>query len=149
MRARLSRGLHTSVVDNSSAFGFSITITASFGVLQLMLGSPRVGELIGFAVAAAIAFTVLQGVASSGFRRAPAVAPREVMMLGTALNFLSVATGVGAALLTAVVVTAPVGWPIGGFLAAFTYVMAEALEIAAAARVERMLGDTRAETASE
>ncbi len=146
---RLRRGLHTSVVDNSSAFGFSITITASFGVIQLMLGSPQLAEIFGFAVAAAVAFTVLQAAASGGFRRTPEAAPREVVMLGTALNFVSVGVGVGVATLVAVVFSSAIAWPLGAFLAASSYVLTEALEITAAARVERMLGDRRAETATE
>lgn len=146
---RLRRGLQTSVVDNSSAFGFSITITASFGMLNRLHGQPGVGEIFGFALAAVAAFTVLQAVASSGFRTRPGTAPREVVMLGTALNLASVGLGVGAATLTGLVLDSSVAWPLGAFLAAFTYVLAEALELTVAGRVERLFGDQEAETESE
>ena len=126
---RLRRGLQTSVVDNSSAFGFSITITASFGTLSRLHGQPGFGEIFGFALAAVAAFTVLQAVASSGFRSRPGTAPREVVMLGTALNVASVGLGVGAATLTGLVLDSSVAWPLGAFLAAFVFVLAEALEL--------------------
>lgn len=146
---KLRRGLQTSVVDNSSAFGFSITITASFGTLTRLQGQPGFGEIFGFALAAVAAFTLLQAVASSGFRRRPGTAPREVVMLGTALNVASVGLGVGAATLTGLVLDSSVAWPLGAFLAAFVFILAEALEHTLAARVERLFGNREAETESE
>ncbi len=146
---KLRRGLQTSVVDNSSAFGFSITITASFGMLNRLHGQPGVGEIFGFALAAVAAFTVLQAVASSGFRTRPGTAPREVVMLGTALNVASVGLGVGAATLTGLTLDSSVAWPLGAFLAAFVYILAEALELTLAARVERLFGDREAEMHNE
>ncbi len=146
---RLRRGLQTSVVDNSSAFGFSIMITASFGMLNRLHGQPGFGEIFGFALAAVLAFTALQAVASSGFRTRPGTAPREVVMLGTALNVVSVGLGVGAATLTGLVLGPSAAWPLGGFLAASVFVLAEALELTLAARMERLFGDRQAETDNE
>ncbi|MDQ3886451.1 MAG: hypothetical protein M3308_05450, partial [Actinomycetota bacterium] len=100
-------------------------------------------------LAAVAAFTVLQAVVSSGFRLRPGTAPRKVVMLGTALNIASVGLGVSAATLTGLVLDSSVTWPLGAFLAAFAFVLAEALELTLAARVERRFGDREAETESE
>jgi hypothetical protein len=49
---RLGVGLQTAVVDNSTAFGFSVTITASYGALGRLAPNPSLGEVAGFAVSA-------------------------------------------------------------------------------------------------
>jgi hypothetical protein len=81
---------------NATAFGFSITITGSFGMLQALVGSPSVLEIVMFGVAAAATIGTVEGVVTGGFRARPGAAPPEVRMLGTAQNFYSVAAGLGA-----------------------------------------------------
>lgn len=140
---RLRRGLQNSLVDNSTAFGFSITITASFGVLGALHGSADVSEVFGFAIAGALAFTLLQMLATRDFRERPDAAPRKVVMLGTALNFVSVAAAVGVAALVGLILPAAVAWPLGPFLASVTYVAVEAAELALAARLVDSRDDGR------
>lgn len=128
----MSRGLHTSVVDNSSAFGFSIMITGSFSALATLVGKPGLGDIFGFALAAAATLTVILGVTSHGFTRSLEVAPREVVLLGTAMNFLSVGVGVGSAALAGTIVGSWPAWPIGAIAATGAYIGAESAELAAA-----------------
>jgi hypothetical protein len=40
-------GLAQSLGGNATAFGYSVTITASFGAAELGRGAPRFGDLIG------------------------------------------------------------------------------------------------------
>jgi hypothetical protein len=68
MRARLVCGLGQSLGGNATAFGYSVTITASFGAVELGRGDPGFGDLIVFGLGAVIAFGGLEGVASGGFR---------------------------------------------------------------------------------
>lgn len=136
----MRRGLHTSIVDNSTAFGFSIMITCSFGVLSNLHGSPAVGDIFGFGLAGAATFMLLHGLASDLFRHSPQTAPRQVVMLGTALNFLSVGLGVGAAALVGLLVVTAAAWPLGSVAASSAYVLTEALEILLAELVERRRG---------
>ncbi len=137
----LRRGLHTSVVDNSTAFGYSIMITASFAALSSLRGSPALAEVFGFALGAAVTFPLFQGLATAWFRRRPDTSPREVVIKGTALNFLSVGLAVGAATLVGVILEVGISWPIAGLLASSTYLLAESAELAGAERIERRRGD--------
>lgn len=128
--------MQTAVVDNSTAFGFSITITGSFGLLTTYEGSSSVGEVFAFALAAALAFGVLQAAATKGFAHRPDIFGRKTVMLGTALDILSVGLGLGGAALAGVVLSGFAAWPVGGFLAGLFYVGAEAIELAVAARLK-------------
>lgn len=138
-------GLHTALVDNSTAFGFSITITASYGALNQLAGSPALLHITGFAVGAALAFTLLQAAVSRGFRRRPGKAPREVVLLGTALDVVSVALGLGAAMLAGLLLPPAVAWPVGAFAAAAVFALSQAVELMVAVRLEHELGDPEAE----
>ncbi len=144
---QIRRGLHTSVVDNSTAFGFSITITCSFGVLSNTEGSPSIGAILAFGLAAAATFTLLHALASDLFRHRPQSAPRQVVILGTALNFLSVGLGVGAAVLVGLLVAPAAAWPLGSVAAASAFIFSESLEMLLAEQVERRRGLTTGEEA--
>ena len=138
-------GLQTAVIDNSAAFGFSITITSSFGALNQLAGTPSLVDIFGFAMGAAAAFTLLQAAATRGFRRQPGAAPREVVLLGTALDILSVALGFGAAVVIGLALPTGAAWPVGAFLAALVFALGQALVLMLAAVLKRLLGDPGAE----
>lgn len=129
------------MVDNSTAFGFSVTITASYGALNRLAAGPSLGDIAGFAVGAAAAFTLLQLVTTRGFRRRPGTATRQVVLLGTAFDIVSVALGVGTAMLVGVVVPSWGAWALGGFLASLVFTGSQALELLVAARIERREGE--------
>jgi hypothetical protein len=137
--------LSTSVAGNSTAFGFSITITVTFGALQALDGSPTLFELLLFGLAAAAAVGVLEAAVTDGFRRRVGSAPAEVRMLGTALNFVSVAAGVGVAIGIGELADGLAVWPVAAFGAAGTYVIVEAAEILLAEGVQRARGDPEAD----
>jgi hypothetical protein len=138
-------GLKTAVIDNSAAFGFSIMITSSFGALDKLAGSPSLVDILGFAMGAAAAFTVLQAVTTRGFRRSPGAGPREVDLLGTAFGILSVALGLGAAVVAGLLLPAGAAWAAGAFLAAMAFMLGQALLLMLAARLERLRGDPEAD----
>lgn len=131
------------------AFGFSIMVTASFGVLSAVAGSPTVGEILLFGIGAALPVAALEAVVTRGFRVPAETHPSEVAMLGTALNFASVAAGVGAALGGAETVGGGVGWPAAGFVAATVYMLAESVENLIAEVVQRRRGDPQAQSGEE
>jgi hypothetical protein len=135
----------TSAIGNSTAFGFSITITVTFGVTEHFAGSPSLVELLIYGVAAALALGLIEGMATRGFRVRIGPAPTEVMMLGTALNVLSVAAAVGAAMLCGKLVDGTPTWPIASFTATAVYVLAESLETLAAEGLQQLRGDPDAD----
>lgn len=147
IRARYHRGLSTSVVNNSSAFGFSITITATSGMLSHFKGSPTAFEIVLLALSAVLGISIIEAVVSGGFRRRPDLHPTEVIMLGTAANLLSVAVSLGVVYVVARTLPAPYAWAIAPLVAAAVYVLVEGLELAIAEDVqEQVLHDYDAES---
>lgn len=142
----VGRGLTSSIADNSSAFGFSIMITVTFGVLSEIAGSPSAARLILFGIAAALAVGVLAAIQSRGFRVRAGNVPSEIGMLGTAQNFLSVALAVGLALGLVEMLKGTLAWIVTPYVVVSIYLLAEGLEIAAAERIQRRRGDRDAGT---
>lgn len=135
-RARYRRGLRSSVVNNSSAFGFSVMITTTFGMIQHFKGSPTFLQVMLFGICAVLAFSIIEGVASNGFRRRPDTHPGEVIMLGTAANALSVAIALGVAYAVSELAPEMVAWTAGALLPAGVYVLVEAAELAIAEDIQ-------------
>lgn len=138
--SRVARAFGTSIRGNSTAFGFSIMITVSFGMVNHLAGAPNVVELLLFGVGAALGVAALEGVVTKGFRARIEQASQEVQMLGTAMNFASVAAGVGAALAVAELMGGTGTWPVAASAAAMTYIGAEGLELLLAEQVHAARG---------
>ena len=107
VRARLVCGLGQSLGGNATAFGYSVTIMASFGAVELGRGAPRFGDLIVFGLGAVVAFGGLEGVATGGFRSPLEKGSDDVILLGTALAFVSIVLAIAAARGLAAVSVAP------------------------------------------
>ena len=123
------RGLHASARGNAAAYGYSVTITASFGILTVAAGSPHVGEIFAFAAGAVAAFALVEALASGGFRHGLSDEPSDVKALGGSISVLSVGLALGAALAAGSFVGGFAAWPLGSFLATLAYLLLFALEI--------------------
>lgn len=141
----VATAVSTSTVGNSTAFGFSITITASFGAVQAVVGNPTIVELLLFAIAAAVVVAALEGAVTRGFRVRVGTVPPEVAMLGTAQNVVSITLGIGAAAGIAALVPSGVAWPAAGGLSVLVFLLAESGETFVAQRVQKHRGDPDAE----
>lgn len=149
-RARLRRGIVSSSVNNSSAFGFSILITSAFGMLNTFEGSPSALDIVLFALGAAVPFSVLEAIASRGFRRRPQTQGKEVIMLGTAANVLSIAVALAVTYLAAKLLHGPPSWGISPLFASTVYMLVEAVELATAERIQgKVFGEVEAEGENE
>jgi hypothetical protein len=138
---QVATALHTSVRGNATAFGFSVMITASFGALTSMEGSPSPLQVVVFAFGAVTSVVLVQAAATRGFlSRAEQAAP-EVQLLGTALNWLSVGASVGACIGVGELADGYVAWAVGSFAAAGVYILAESVEMLLAEMVQRRRGD--------
>lgn len=144
-QGRLTTAITTATVGNATAFGFSITITGSFGMLQAIVGAPTVAQIVMFGVAAALTVGLVEGAVTRGFRARPDAAPPEVAMLGTAQDFLSVGLAVGTAAAVAAVLETGAAWPLGAAGATIVFLAAESAEIVLAELIEKRRGDPDAE----
>jgi len=139
-REVLFHGVRTSVRNNGVAYGFSVMITASFGLLQSATGSASTLDIFFFAGGAVAGFVLLEAIASNLFRVRMRGDPPEVVALGTAFSFFSVGVGLAVAAAVGAVVSPGLAWPVGGFGATLAYVTAAGAEMALAGRMERGAG---------
>lgn len=128
----LGHGTRTALLNNLSAFGFSVMITATFGALSAQLGPPGTVEVFLFAAGAVGGVTLLDGISSKGFRRQLRGETSDVIALGTGFSFVSVLAAIGSAALFAGIVDGGSGWPIGAFLASCVYVLLAGVEMSVA-----------------
>lgn len=132
------------MLGNSTAFGFSIVITISYGALQDLRGAPTLLELLLYGASAAVALAIMEGIITRGFRVGVERLPIEVLMLGTAQNVVSVIAAVGAVIGLGKLIGGPVAWLLAGALAATVFVTLESAELLLAAVVQRARGDREA-----
>ncbi len=125
------RGLDASVTGNAQAFGFSITVTVTFGVISSAQGHPSLPELIGFALSAVAAFSALNLLVAQLFLREPSDStPARALLVGTATDFLAVGAGVGAAIGIRYTVGGWGAWVVAPFCSGVVYVLIQSIELA-------------------
>lgn len=134
--AHYRRALQTAIRNNSAAFGFSIVVTGSFGMLTTIEGSPDAASTLLFAVGAIAAFTALDLLATTGFKRDLASEPPEVITHAASLSFLSVGAGLGAAIGLAELIDGLPAWAFAGFLGSATYNLGLGIELMLAERAQ-------------
>ena len=122
------RGLHASARGNA-AYGYSVTITASFGLLSVAAGTPTAPEIFAFAGGAVLAFAAVEAWVSGGFRHGLRDEPSEVKALGGSISVFSVGMALLAALSAGSLIGGFLAWPLGSFLATLLYLLLFALEI--------------------
>jgi hypothetical protein len=145
----LGRGLRTSMRHNGQAYGFSVSITAGFAIMAAEQGSPAASSIALFALGAVAAFSLMQGVASVGFRRPLESEPTTVTSLAVSLSFLSVGSAVGVAWVVAVLADGTPAWPLGGFALSTAYGVSAGLELVIAELVQNRSHGGRPETEDE
>lgn len=123
------RGLHASAHNNASAYGYSVAITASFGILASVTGTPSVPEIFAFAVGAVASVALVEGVASGGFRHSLEEESSRVRALGSSLSVFSVCLSLLGALIASWLVSGWPAWLLGAFLTSLTYLLTFAIEV--------------------
>ena len=142
VRARLVCGLGQSLGGNATAFGYSVTITASFGAVELGRGAPRFGDLIVFGLGAVVAFGGLEGVATGGFRSPLEKGADDVILLGTALAFVSIVLAIAAARGLAAVLSGAWAWFGAAFGASLVFALVESVEFMLAEWLQERRGES-------
>lgn len=124
------KALDTAASGNAQAFGFSILITVSYGIVSTSVPPPSMGELLGFAMAAVAAFSLLNlCVAWFAGRESGTPETERVLLIATATDFIAVAAGLGAAYGIGLVVEGWAVWVLTPFVAGLTYLLVQTLEI--------------------
>ena len=130
------RGLQASARHNAAAYGYSVTITASFGILAAVRGAPRVAELFVFAAGAVVGFPLIEAIASGGFRHRLRDQPSDVRALGVTFSFPLVGLALLAALAAGGLAGGLLAWPLGSLLATVVYLLVFALEMGIGERLQ-------------
>ena len=134
------RGLGISTRSNSLAYGYSVAITASFGAVYRLAGSPDVGELFVFVAGAGVAFALVNAAITRGFRRRMPDEPAVVIALGTSFSIVSISAALGTACLIAWALDGYLAWGLGAFAATLVYLLAVGAEMAVAGEIHELGG---------
>ena len=138
---RYRRGLHASVRNNASAYGFSVTITASFGLLTSVLGTPTALKIFAFAGGAVAAFALVEFVVSGGYRRNLENEPPNVKDVGSSVSVLSVGLAMAGAYVVGRVLGGFAAWPVGSFVATAIYLFLFGVELGFIERLSHGRGE--------
>ena len=131
----LRQGLRTSIVNNGSAYAYSAAITLAYAATGNALGSAGGGELILFALGAALGFAFVEAVAVGRPSGDVPTDPDDVTSLGGALALLSLTSSVAVTIgVSHLMQTLPswFAWPAASFVATATYITVASVELATA-----------------
>src|SRR3954449_4852324 len=131
------RGVDTATRNNVTAYGYSISITAAFAILQTSRSDTGILEIFIFAAGGVVAFAIIAALASGFFREELEDQPSNVKSLAGALSFFSVGLALGVAYLVGILLGGLAAWPVSAFLTTLAYVTAVGIELAIAHRILR------------
>ncbi len=131
------RGVDTATRNNVTAYGYSVSITAAFAILQTSRSDTGVLEIFAFAGGAVVAFAVIASLASGFFREELEDQPSHVKSLAGALSFFSVGLALGVAYLVGVLLEGLAAWPASAFLTTVVYIASVGIELVVAHRILR------------
>ncbi len=129
------RGVDTATRNNVTAYGYSVSITCAFALLQTSRSDTGALEIVVFAIGAVVAFALIAGVASGFFQEELEDQPSNVKSLAGALSFFSVGLALGAAYAVGTLIQGTVAWPVSAFLTTVVYVGSVGIELAVAHQI--------------
>ena len=124
------RGVDTATRNNVTAYGYSVSITAAFALLQTSRSDTGALEIFAFAAGAVVAFAIIGALASGFFQEELEDQPSNVKALAGALSILSVGLALGVAYVVGILMQGIAGWPVSAFLTTVVYVASVGLELA-------------------
>ncbi len=131
------RGVDTATRNNVTAYGYSVSITCAFALLQTYRSDTGALEIAVFAIGAVVAFALIAAVASGFFQEELEDQPSNVKSLAGALSFFSVGLALGVAYVVGTLIQGTVAWPVSGFSTTVVYVTSVGIELAVAHRILR------------
>ena len=134
------RGVRTSIANNTSAYGFSLTVAGSFASLAKVHGDPSWVELFLFLVGSCVGFAAVNAVSTRLFRKESPDEPELVISLATSLSVFSVCGAVGAATGIAFALSSWQAWPLAALAFTVAYVIGVGAEVSIAAHQHSRAG---------
>jgi hypothetical protein len=135
------RGLGMSARNNALAYGYSITATASFGMLAHTDGPLTVLKIFVFVAGSGIAFASVNALVTRGYSQRVEQEPPVIVALSTSFSVLSISAAVGLVLLLGWGLGGWVAWLLGALLGTWIYLSVSALEMAVARALHLTVGD--------
>jgi hypothetical protein len=132
-----AHGLRTGIRNNSIAYGYSILATVGFGALSSLAGSPSIAQMFLYAVGGGLGFALVELVASRGFRKEMKGERSDVVVLGSAINVISISAGLGVVVAIGSLWRWWVAWLLAPLVATVVYLLVVGFEVAFARRAER------------
>jgi CDP-diglyceride synthetase len=129
------RGVDTATRNNVTAYGYSVSITAAFALLQTSRSDTGILEIFVFAAGAVVAFALIAAVASGFFREELEDQPSNVKSLAGALSFFFGWPCTWGCIRRWDTDTRLAAWPASTFLTTLVYIAAVGLELAVAHRI--------------
>ena len=126
------RGLGMSARNNALAYGYSITATASFGMLAHTDGPLSVLKVFVFVTGGGVAFASINALVTRGYRQRVEQEPPVIVALSTSFSVLSISAAVGLALLLGWALGGWAAWLLAALLGTWMYLSVSALEMAIA-----------------
>lgn len=134
-------GVRTSLRENATAYGFSVSITGAFGLVSTQHPSKETAlPVLLFAAAAALTFLVVEVGASRVFRDTGPPERARVLFISGAVDGLSVLCAIGAAIGLARI-PGIFAWPATSAGTVLVFVVVGGLDVLIARRVARHTGD--------
>lgn len=130
------RGVRTALRNNATAYGFSITITAAYGLVTGSRGTADAAETLSFAFGAAVAFVLIGAVFVARFPHGRLPESGQVATFTGGVDVLSVV----AAVMVALGLSRLAGfaaWPVTAFGTVLTYLLVGGLNVLLARRIAR------------
>src|SRR5699024_9946687 len=112
-RTVYGRGVRTALRNNATAYGFSISITAAYGLVSGTHQGSSWGTVL-FAIGAVGGFLLVGGVFVSWFKRGSLREGGQVLTIGGAVDVLAVAAAIAGAFGLSKI-SGLLGWPLTGF----------------------------------
>ncbi|MFE4054060.1 hypothetical protein [Streptomyces sp. YIM B13518] len=113
-----------------------MSITVAMALLNSEAKVSGVAHFVYFALGAALAFSVLEALATFGFRKPLESEPDTVTALGVSLSLVSVSASTTVAWACAHFVGGTAAWPLTSFLVSVVYLVVAGGELAAADRAK-------------
>jgi hypothetical protein len=135
LSARYTAALRTTIATSAGPYGYTLTIWTSGAVLSHARGIPSSVEALLFLVGAVAAYALVGRFAFGGLSEELSSERARSAVWG-GLHLISVGLAIGATSFVAHFLDDKGAWPLGGFLATAIYLVASAIELAAA-RVPR------------